>query len=48
MHSRLTFLHLRTDAITDGATEKGSRTGFWTSPRWHVGWAVVKRAARDG
>ena len=38
------FLHLRRGAITDGATEKGSRTGFWTSPRCHVGREAVKRA----
>ena len=35
-------------ANTDGATEKGSWTGFWTSPRWHVGRAAAKRAAREG
>ena len=23
--------------LTDGVTEEGGRTGFWTSPRWRVG-----------
>ena len=26
------FPYRRRAAITDGATEKGSRAGFWTSP----------------
>ena len=32
MRNRRTFLYRLRSAITDGATEKGSRAGFWTSP----------------
>ena len=32
MHNRQTFLYRWRTAITDGATEKGIRAGFWTSP----------------
>ena len=48
MRSRLRFLHLRSGAVTDGVTEKGSSTGFWTPPRSHVARRVGKSARRDG
>ena len=45
MHSGPTFPHPRKGAITDGATQEGSWTGFWTSPRWRVGRLPVKRGS---
>ena len=44
MHSRQRFLHRRRSVTTDGVTEEGSRTGFWTSPRCAVGRGAAKRA----
>ena len=37
MHSGQTFPHRRRGAISHRATEEGSSTGFWTSPRCPVG-----------
>ena len=45
MHSGPTFPHPRKGATTDGATQEGSWTGFWTSPRWRVGRLPVKRGS---
>lgn len=32
MHNRRTFLYRCQTIMTEGATEKGNRAGFWTSP----------------
>ena len=48
MHSRQTFLHPPRGAISDGVTERGGSTGFWTSPRSRVARGAVKRAPRQG
>ena len=48
MRSRQRFLHRRRSVTTDGVTEEGSRTGFWTSPRCAVGREAVKRASHTG